>query len=401
MGKGSDVVIIGCARTPIGRFGGVFRSLRAYRLAGIAMAEAMNRAGIEPGQLSDVILGDCLQCADEANTARTAALGIGIPMEVPGVTIQRGCASGMQAVIFAAQQLQSGDSEIVLAGGVESMSSAPYVLPAVRWGARLQHNVMMDPVWEVLHAGSNLLERGNGYIMGRTAENLAQKYNIQREEQDLIALRSHNNAELATKAGLFKEEITPVEVSGTKGRPEVVDKDEHIRFGLKMEALSSLKPAFRPDGTVTAGNSSGLNDGAAALVLTNRARAKDLGVPPLARIVAKSVAGVDPRFMGYGPVPATQKVLKMAGLDLRQIELIELNEAFAAQYLACEKGLGLNREITNVNGSGIALGHPVGATGARILISLIYEMKRRSVTLGLATLCVGGGMGAAVILENE
>ncbi|MEW6442996.1 MAG: acetyl-CoA C-acetyltransferase [bacterium] len=401
MKKDNDVVVIGCARTPIGKFGGVFRTLRAYQLAGAAMSEALRRARVEGAQLSDVILGDCVQCPDEANTARTAALGIGIPIEVPAVTVQRQCSSAMQAVIFASQQLQCGDSEIVLAGGVESMSSAPYVLPAARWGARLQHGVMMDSMWEMLHSGSNLLERGKGYIMGQTAENIAGKYNISREEQDIIALRSHNRAEAATTSGRFRDEIVPVEVPGGKGRPEVVDKDEHIRFGLKMDDLARLKPVFKSDGTVTAGNASGLNDGAAAMVLTTRARARELAVAPLARIVANGVAGVDPRYMGYGPVPSTQKALKRAGLDLRQIELVELNEAFAAQYLACEKGLGLNREIANVNGSGIGLGHPVGATGARILISLLYEMKRRSATLGLGTLCVGGGMGATVILENE
>jgi acetyl-CoA C-acetyltransferase len=375
--------------------------MRAYELAGKAMTEAMNRAGVKGEQLSDVILGDCVQCADEANTARTAALGIGIPFEVPAVTIQRQCSSAMQAVIFASQQILAGDSEMVLAGGVESMSNAPYMLPSARWGKRLQHGQMMDGMWEMLHSGSNLLEKGKGYIMGQTAENLAEKYQISREEQDLIALRSHNNAESATVDGRFADEIVAVEVSGKKGKVTVVDKDEHIRLGLKMEDLSRLKPAFRKDGTVTAGNASGLNDGAAAVVITSRARAAELGVAPLAQIVANAVAGVDPRYMGYGPVPATQKLLQKTGIALNDIELVELNEAFAAQYLACEKGLGLNREITNVNGSGIGLGHPVGATGCRIIVSLLYEIKRRGSSLGLASLCVGGGMGASVLLKNE
>lgn len=396
-----DVVVIGCARTPIGRFGGTLRSLRAYELAGIAMREALRRAQVEPRELSDVILGDCVQAPDEANTARTAALGIGIPVEVPAVTIQRQCSSAMQAVIFGCQQIRCGDSEIVLAGGVESMSSAPYVLPEARWGARLQHGVMMDSLWELLHSGSNLLEKGRGYIMGQTAENLAERYGITREEQDEIALRSHNLAEAATVSGRFREEIVPVELAGSKGTREIADKDEHVRPGLKMEDLARLKPVFKPDGTVTAGNSSGLNDGAAAMVLASRAKARELGVEPMAKIVSHGVAGVDPRYMGYGPVPATQQALKKAGLSLADIELVELNEAFAAQYLACERGLGLNREITNVNGSGIGLGHPVGATGARIQVSLLYEMKRRGATLGLATLCVGGGMGVAVILERD
>jgi len=401
MKKDTDIVIIGCARTPIGRFGGALKGFRAHQLAGVAMKEAMKRAQVEPGQLSDVILGDCIQCPDEANTARTAALGIGIPEEVPATTVQRQCSSAMQAVTFGAQQITCGDSDIVLAGGTESMSSAPYVLPAARWGARLQHGVMMDSMWELLHSGSNLLEGGKGYIMGQTSENLAERYSISREEQDVVALRSHNNAEAATVSGRFKDEIVPVEIPNPKGHAEVVDKDEHIRFGLKMADLTKLKPVFKKDGTVTAGNSSGLNDGAAAMVLTSRKRAKELGVKPLARIIANAVAGVDPRYMGYGPVPAVNKVLKKTGIALKDIELIELNEAFAAQYLACEKALGINREITNVNGSGIGLGHPVGATGARIMISLIYEMKRRNVTLGLATLCVGGGMGMVVIVEND
>ncbi len=401
MKSDNDIVIIGCARTAIARFGGALVGMRAYQLAGVAMAEAMKRAGVEGGQLSDVIMGDCVQCADEANTARTAALGIGIPVEVPAVTIQRQCSSGMQAVILAGQQISCGDSEIVLAGGVESMSNAPYLLPQARWGARLTHGQMMDSMWEMLHSGSNLLEGGKGYIMGQTAENLAEKYGISREEQDEVALRSHNNAEAATTSGRFKDEIVPVEVPGKKGQVTVFDQDEHTRFGLTMDDLARLKPAFKKDGTVTAGNSSGLNDGAAAMVVTSRKKAAEIGATPLARIVAHAFAGVEPHLMGYGPVPATQKALAKAGLSLDDIGLIELNEAFAAQYLACEKGLGLNREITNVNGSGIGLGHPVGATGCRIMISLIYEMKRRGVELGLATLCVGGGMGAATILENE
>ena len=402
MKQDNDIVIIGCARTPIGRFGGSLAKLRAFQLAATAMTAALERAGVEGAALSDVILGDCIQAPEEANTARTAALAAGVPVEVPAVTIQRQCSSAMQAVIFASQQLQCGDSEAVLAGGCESMSNAPYVLPAARWGARLQHGVMMDSMWELLHSGTNILDGpGKGYIMGQTAENLAQKYDITREEQDIVALRSHHNAEAASTGGRFRDEIVPVEVPGRKGQVTTVEADEHIRFGLKMEDLTKLKPAFKKDGTVTAGNSSGLNDGAAAMVLTTRARAKELKAAPLARIVGHGLAGVDPRYMGYGPVPSTQKALEKTGLSLDEIKLVEVNEAFAAQYLAVEKGLGLNREITNVNGSGVGLGHPVGATGCRIMITLLHEMKRREVDLGLATLCVGGGMGASVILENE
>jgi acetyl-CoA C-acetyltransferase len=401
MKNDNDVVIIGCARTPIGRFGGSLAKIRAHQLAGTAMKAALERAGVEGGQLSDVILGDCIQTPEEANTARTAALSIGIPVEVPAATIQRQCSSAMQAVIFGAQQIMTGDSEIVLAGGCESMSNAPYVLPAARWGARLQHGQMMDSMWELLYSGSNLLEKGKGYIMGQTAENLARKYEIPREEQDVIALRSHQNAEAAQKAGRFKDEIVPVEVPGRKGKVTLVEDDEHIRLGLTMDDLTKLKPVFAADGSVTAGNSSGLNDGAAAMVITTRAKASQLGAEPLARIVGHALAAVDPKYMGYGPVPATRKALEKTGLALADIKLIELNEAFAAQYLACEMNLDLNREITNVNGSGIGLGHPVGCTGARIMISLLYEMKRREVDLGLATLCVGGGMGMSTILENE
>jgi len=396
----NDVVIVGAARTPIGKFGEAFKSLRAHQLAATVITEVLKRTNIPGDQLDDVILGDCCQCPDEANTARTAALKAGIPVEVPAVTIQRQCSSAMQALAFGVQQIKAGDSQIVLAGGVESMSSAPYVLMTARWGHRLTHGQMTDAMWEMLHSGSNLLEK-KGYIMGQTAENLAQKYNISREEQDIIALRSHNNAEAAIKAGKFKDEIVPVPIPQKKGEPRLVDTDEHVRLGLTMADLAKLFPAFNKEGSVTAGNSSGLNDGAAAVIITTRARAQELGLNPLARIVAQTAAGVDPKLMGYGPVPSTEKCLKRAGMTLNDIQLIEVNEAFAAQYLACEKGLGLNREITNVNGSGIGLGHPVGATGVRIIISLMYEMARRNLSVGLATLCVGGGMGMTTIIERD
>lgn len=400
MKSANDVVIVSAARTPIGKFGEAFKTLRAHELAAVVITEVLKRAPLEGRQLDDVILGDCCQCPDEANTARTAALKAGIPVEVPAVTIQRQCSSAMQALAFGVQQIKAGDSQIVLAGGVESMSSAPYVLMTARWGQRLTHGQMTDALWEMLHSGSNLLEK-TGYIMGQTAENLAEKYGISREEQDIIALRSHHNAEAAIKAGKFKEEIVPVPVPQRKGAPVIVDTDEHVRYGLKMEDLSRLPPTFKKDGTVTAGNASGLNDGAAAVIVTTRAKAQELGLTPMAKIVAQAVAGVDPKYMGYGPVPATQKCLDRAKMKLSDIQLIELNEAFAAQYLACERGLGLNREITNVNGSGIGLGHPVGATGVRIIVTLLYEMIRRNLTVGLATLCVGGGMGMTTIIERD
>lgn len=400
MKKNDDIVIVAACRTPIGDFGGSLAGLRAFELGSIVMNDVLDRAGLDPALISDVIFGDCCQCPDEANTARTAMLKAGLPQEVPAVTIQRQCSSAMQAVAFGTQQIKAGDSDAVLAGGVESMSNAPYVLSKARWGQRLGHGDLTDALWEMLHSGSTLL--GDPYIMGQTAENLAQKYDISREDQDEVSLRSHNQAQAAIEAGLFKDEIIPVSVPQRKGDPKVVDTDEHVRFNLKMEDLSRLKPVFnKKDGTVTAGNSSGLNDGAAAVILMRRDKAEELGLTPMATIVGHAVAAVDPKYMGYGPVPSTEKALKRTGIDLKDIQLIEVNEAFAAQYLSVERGLGLNREITNVNGSGIGLGHPVGCTGARIIISLMYEMARRDLDLGLATLCVGGGMGMTTIIRRD
>ncbi len=324
---------------------------------------------------------------------RQAALHAGCPITVPGVTIHRNCASGMQAVIYAAQQIMLGDMDIAVGGGAEVMSRVPYMLYDARWGKRLQHGTMVDGVWE------GLTDPWCGLIMGMTAENLAEKYDISREEQDEVALRSHNNAERATREGKFTEEILPVEIPQRKGDPLVFDKDEHFREGLTAADLAKLKPGFKKDGTVTAGNASGINDAAAALVLMSADKAKELGIQPIAKLRGYGLAGVEPELMGYGPVPATRQALERTGLKLEDLELIELNEAFAAQYLSCEKLLGLNREITNVNGSGIGLGHPVGCTGARIIVSLLHEMKRRGNSLGLATLCVGGGMGQASIWE--
>ena len=400
MKKDRDAVIVGMGRSAVGDFGGSLADLRAHELAAQVMRAVIQKAGIEAGELDDVILGDCIQCSDEANTARTAMLKCGIPHQVPAMTIQRQCASAMQAVVCAAQQIWCGNSDMVLAGGVESMSSAPYVLPQARWGARLRHGMMIDSMWELLHSGSTLVFPP-GYILGMTAENLAVKYQIPREEQDIIALRSHQNAQAAINSGKFQEEITPISVPQKRGEPKVVDTDEHVRPGLKMEDLTRLKPVFKKDGTVTAGNASGLNDGASICLVTSRARARDLGLMPQAKILDSATAGCDPALMGWGPVPSTQKLLARTGVDLKDIELIELNEAFAAQYLACERGLDLNREITNVNGSGIGLGHPVGSTGARLIITLVHEMKRRGNTLGLAALCVGGGMGMSTLLEME
>ncbi len=400
MSRENDVVIVSAARTAIGKFGGALKDVRAHQLAAHVMKEVLRRANnLDPHLIGDIIFGDCVQCFDEANTARTAQLAAGIPFEVPAFTVQRQCSSSMQALNSGVQQIQCGDAEVVLVGGVESMSSAPYYLPGARWGMRLQNQEVVDAVWEMLYSGSRLL--GDPMLMGITAENLAEKFQISREAQDEVALASHQHAEAAIGAGRFKDEIVPFELSGKKGRTEIFDQDEHPRFGLTMADLAKLKPAFKPDGTVTAGNSSGLNDGAAAAIIMTRSKARELGLTPLARIVTHAAAGVEPHLMGYGPVPSTRKALKKASMTLKDIQLIEVNEAFAAQYISCEMGLGLDRSITNVNGSGCGLGHPVGCTGLRIVVSLVYEMARRNFEVGLATLCVGGGMGMTTIVARD
>jgi acetyl-CoA C-acetyltransferase len=393
-----DVVIVAAIRTAIGKFGGIFKDLKASQLGAILLKEITNKINLDKNFIDDIILGDCVQHPSEANTARTAMLLANFPVTVPACTIQRQCSSAIQALEIGYLKIVNNDADIIIAGGVESMSNAPFYVDGARWGMKLQHGEFTDAMWEMLYSGSRLL--GEPIIMGETAENLAEKYNISREEQDIIALRSHNNAEKAIKEGKFKEEIIPVKIH-KKGKEFILDTDEHVRFGLKIEDLQKLKPVFKKNGTVTAGNSSGLNDGSALTVLMSRNKAKELGLKPLAKIIGFSVAGVDPKIMGFGPVPSTEKLLKKTGITLNDIGLIELNEAFAAQYLACEKALNLNREIVNVNGSGIGLGHPVGCTGARILVSLLHEMKRREVNLGLVTLCVGGGMGMSLIIENE
>ena len=388
-----EVVAVSAVRTAIGTFGGTLKDYPAPDLLALVIKEALKRANVAPELVGDVVVGQCMQRMDEVVTGRLAGLKAGLPITVPGVTIHRNCASAMQAVIYGAQQIMLGDMDVVVTGGVEVMSRVPYMLYQARWGARLQHSVMSDGIWD------GLTDSWTGLIMGLTAENLAEKYSISRQEQDEVALRSHNGAEAATTSGRFKEEILPVEIPQKKGAPLIFDKDEHFRPGMTMEQLSRLKPSFKKDGTVTAGNASGINDAAAVIILMSADKAKDLGVKPIARLRGYGLAGVEPELMGYGPVPATKQALDRTGFKLADMELIELNEAFAAQYIACEKLLGLNRAITNVNGSGIGLGHPVGATGARLIVTLLHEMKRRGNTLGLATLCVGGGMGETSIWE--
>ena len=388
-----DVVIVSATRTPIGDFGGSLKDVSAVVLAMRVIESSLDRVGLEKKVVDQVIMGNCFEPLDQ-NVARIAAVKSGLPFETPGFTIVVNCASAMQAIICGTQAIRDGDVNAVIAGGVESMSNAPYILTTARWGQRLQHGQLIDMLWKAMQ------EYPIGAGMGLTAENLAEKYGISREEQDRFSLLSQQRACKAIQEGRFKDEITTVLISQKKGEAKAVDTDEHPRPDVTLEKLAKLPPAFKKDGTVTAGNSSGLNDAAAVTVLMSREKAKEMGLKPLAKILGYAIVGVDPSYMGIGPVPATKKVLNKLGLSLKDIQLIEINEAFAAQYLSCEKELGLNRDIVNVNGSGIALGHPVGATGCRLVVTLIHEMAKRDLSLGLATLCVGGGLGFAMVVER-
>jgi acetyl-CoA C-acetyltransferase len=413
-----EIVIVSACRTAIGAFGGALRDLNAPFIGSITMKEAINRAGISADMIDDVRFGCCLEPTDAMNVARVAALMAGIPDNITAVTINRVCTSAMEAIISGMAMIQVGMADIILAGGVEHMSGVDYTVPGARWGCRLQDKVFVDGLIHGLHCGSHLIPhpeegpvkegmplelfKGKPYIMGHTAEFVAQLHNISREEMDEVALRSHNNTERATLEGDFVEEIVPVEVPQKKKKPPIIfDKDEHFRPGLTMDQLSKLPPAFVPKtGKVTAGNSSGINDGSSAMVIMSAEKAKELGIQPIARIKATGRGACHPSVMGLSPVPAVKNLLqKNPDLKLEDFELIELNEAFAAQYLGCEKELGLNRKITNVNGSGIGLGHPVGSTGCRIMVTLLYAMKKREKSLGLATLCGGGGVSMACALE--
>ncbi len=413
-----DVVIVSACRTAIGTFGGTLKDMIAARIGSVVMKEAVRRAGIDPSTIDDVRFGCCMDPADTLNVTRVAALLAGIPETITAVTINRVCISGMEAVLSGMAMIQAGMADIILAGGMEHMSGVPYISTDARWGCRLQDKVFVDALIRALHCGSYVqpldegspihgypffdMFKGKPYIMGVTAEFIAQIHNISREEMDEVALKSHNGAERATKEGDFKEEIVPVELPQKKGKPpKIFDKDEHYRPGLTMADLAALPPAFIPKiGKVTAGNSSGLNDGASAMVIMSADKAKELGLKPLARIRAFGRGAVHPSVMGLGPVPAVRDLLKRnPDLNLGSFELIELNEAFAGQYLGCEKELGINRDITNVNGSGIGLGHPVGSTGSRIIVTLIHALKKRGKTLGLATLCGGGGVSMATAIE--
>jgi len=389
----NDVVIVSAVRTAVADYGGALKDVPATTLGVTVAKAAIERAGVDPALLGDVLVGNCMMRTDEINIARCISLKAGVPDHVPAATIQRQCSSSMQALAFARAQIQLGENDIVLVGGVESMSTVPYVLKDMRWGARMRHVEATDALWE------GLTDPLHGIHMGITAENIAKKYGISREDQDEVALLSNHRAAAARDGGRNADEIVPVLVPQRRGDPLPFDKDEHPRADASLAQLAKLKPVFQKDGTVTAGNASGLNDGASAAVVMSGAKARELGVKPLARIVGHAVAGVDPLYMGMGPVPATRKVMERTGLAIAQMDLVELNEAFAAQYLGCERQLELDRAKTNVNGSGIGLGHPVGATGLRLVVSLLHELRRRGGRYGLASLCVGGGMGMSTVIE--
>jgi acetyl-CoA C-acetyltransferase len=412
-----DVVIVSACRTAIGAFGGTLRGTHAAHIASAVMQAAIQRAGIEAAGIDDVRFGCCMEPADALNVTRVAALLAGIPDTVTAVTINRVCISGMEAVISGMAMIQAGMADIVLAGGVEHMSGVAYQVPQARWGCRFQDQAFVDALVRALHCGSHLIPhpetapmdaghsplrdfKGQPYIMGHTAEFVAQHFKISRQEMDEVALRSHSNAERATQEGLFEAEIVPLEVVRKKQAPLVFHQDEHFRKGITLEDLSRLPPAFIPGrGKVTAGNSSGINDGAAALVIMSADKAKALNIVPLARIKAVGRGACHPAMMGMSPVPAVHNLLERSDLAIADFELVEVNEAFAAQYIGCERELKLKRAITNINGSGIGLGHPVGATGARIMVTLIHALRRQGKALGLATLCGGGGVSMACALE--
>lgn len=390
----NDIVIVSAARTAIGSFGGTLADISAPELGALVTREVITRAGITADSVNDVILGNVLQAGLGQNPARQAAIKAGIPETVPATSINVVCGSGLKSVIIAAQTIVAGDADIVLAGGMENMSAAPYLLDKARWGYRMGTGTVTD---SVVHDGLSCAF--HHYHMGITAENIAQRYGISREEQDDLALRSQHRAAEAIEGGAFSHEIVPVTVRHRKGE-STFDRDEYPRSNVSTDALAMLKPAFIKEGTVTAGNASGINDGAAALLIMSSQKANALGLTALARIRGYATSGVDPSVMGIGPVPATLKALEKARLDVQDLDLIEANEAFAAQFIAVGRELRFDMEKTNVNGGAIALGHPIGASGARILVSLLYALRLRDKTFGLATLCVGGGQGVSVIVER-
>lgn len=390
----NDVVIVSAVRLPIGRFGGSLREVSDWDMGTIVIAEALKRAGLKGDQVDEVIMAHGFKTGDlPANSARAVAIKAGIPIEIPEFTINKACGGGLRAISLAAQLIKTGENDIIIAGGMESMSRAAYILPKVRWGSRLGHLQLVDQLV--------LLDPISGYSLGMTGENVAELYKISRQDQDQFAFLSQQKAEKAIKSNKFREEIVAVQVSQTGRSSVIFDTDEHPRFGTTLEGLSKLKPAFKENGTITAGNASGINDGAAAAVVMSRKKAKEMGISPLVSIRSYASVGVKPEIMGIGPIPATQKALQKAKLELKDIDLIELNEAFAAQSLAVIRELNMDTEKINVNGGAIALGHPISATGCILLTKIIYEMKRRKSQFGLVTMCIAGGQGIAMIVENE
>lgn len=389
-----EVVIVSAVRTAIGKFGGSLTPLSAPQMGAIVIKEALQRAGVKPEMVDEVIMGNVLQAGLGQNPARQAAIFAGMPVEVPAFTVNKVCGSGLKCVELGSQSILAGDNDIVVAGGMESMSNAPFTIPGKsRWGLKMGDQKMIDVMIR-----DGLWDAFNDYHMGITSENVAEKFGVTREDQDEVAARSQARAIEAIKSGAFKEEIVPVTIKTKKGE-KVFDTDEFPREGTTMEVLAKLRPAFKKGGTVTAGNASGLNDGAAALVLMTADKAKELGLKPMAKIVSYASAGVDPAIMGIGPIPASRKALAKAGLEVKDMDLVEANEAFAAQTVEVGRELQLDWDKTNVNGGAIALGHPIGASGARILVTLLYALKHRNKKLGLATLCIGGGMGTATVVE--
>ncbi|MEW6597728.1 MAG: acetyl-CoA C-acetyltransferase [Pseudomonadota bacterium] len=388
-----DIVIVSAARTPVGSFNGALSSLPAHELGKVAISAALQRAGVDAKDVDEVILGQVLQAGSGQGPARQASVAAGVPVESPAWSLNQLCGSGLRAVALGFQQIAQGDAKIVVAGGQESMSRSPHA-QNLRGGQKMGDLALVDTMLK-----DGLLDAFHGYHMGQTAENIASRWQITREDQDRFAVDSQNKAEAAQKAGKFKDEIAPVVIKGKKG-DTVVDQDEYIRHGVTYESLSGLRPAFAKDGSVTAANASGINDGAAALVLMSAEEAKTRGLEPLARIAAWSNAGVDPEIMGTGPIPAVKKALAKAGWSVADLDLVESNEAFAAQSICVLRELGLDPAKVNVNGGAIAIGHPIGASGARILTTLVHEMKRSGAKKGVATLCVGGGMGVAVCVER-
>ncbi|MDR0424944.1 MAG: acetyl-CoA C-acetyltransferase [Clostridiales Family XIII bacterium] len=390
-----EVVIASAVRTPIGSFGGSLKDIPAAKLGGIVVKEALKRAGVEPGTVDELIFGNVLQGGLGQNVARQVSIEAGIPVEVPSLTLNKVCGSGLRTVALAAQIIKAGDADIVVAGGTENMSASGYIVPSARWGARMGDAKMVD-----MMVNDGLTDVFNKYHMGITAENICEQWGLTREELDAFSVKSQEKAVAAIKAGKFKDEIVPVEIPKKKGDPVIFDTDEYPKEGTTLEGIGKLRPAFKKDGCVTAANASGINDSAAALVVMSKEKADALGIKPLCTIKGYGSAGVDPAIMGIGPVPATKKALAKAGLELKDIDLIEANEAFAAQSVAVGKDLGFDAAKLNVNGGAIALGHPIGASGARILVTLVHEMAKCGAKYGLATLCIGGGQGTALIVER-